>query len=154
PIRISARQNSKGSGVEIEPTGDPPPGPGRLVHANWSEANRIAWTRLGQQREVGADDGRNHGVATGRLMIHVQGDQLARWRDLKSARRHGHGQDLVRLQPQTGRLEAETHAVDLRGNATGGRAQAVERVTGEGIRVRPRDDADLPWTLQRQAMRR
>src|SRR5438552_16598436 len=59
------RQNSMGSVVEIEPTRDPPPGPGCLVHANWSEANRVAWTRLGQQREVGADDGRNHRVATG-----------------------------------------------------------------------------------------
>src|SRR5256714_5714394 len=150
----AARQNSMGSGAGSEPTRDPPPGPGCLVQANWSEANRIAWTRLGQQREVGADDGRNHGVATGRLMIDVQDDQVARWGDLNGTLGHWHGQDLCRLQPQRGRLEPETHAVDLRGNATGRRAQAVERGTGEAIRVRARDNADLPWTLQRQAMRR
>ncbi len=70
-----ARQNSMGLQVELEPAGHPPPRAGRLLRVDGTEANGVPGPRLGQQWEVGIDDGRNHRVTAGGLVIDVQDDQ-------------------------------------------------------------------------------
>src|SRR6266699_3808972 len=56
------------------------------------------------------------------------------------------------LQPQSGRRQAQAHAVDLGRDTTGRCGEPLERVVGKRILLRAGDDADLPRAACREAV--
>ena len=58
------------------------------------------------------------------------------------------------MQAEGRGLEAQAHTVDLGRDATGGRAQSLERVADKGITLRTGDHPHLPGTPEREAMGR
>src|SRR3984893_605599 len=139
--------------VELEPAGQPPPGAGCFSRVDDTKADRVGRTSLRQQWQVRRDHGRDHRVAAARLVIDVQDDQPARRGDLYAAGGHRYREDLLRLQTQPRRFQAQTHTVDRGRHKTRGRAEALERVTGEGIGLRPRHNPDLPGATDGQPVR-
>src|SRR5438132_589069 len=145
-------ENSIGLQVELQPAAHTPLRSGRLGLVDLSEPHRVSGASLRQQWQVGANDGCDHRVPAGRLVIDMEHDQPARWGHLDGARGHRHGQDLLGPQAQPGRLQAQTHAVDLWRDATGRGGEPLERVLRKRIELRAGDDVDLPWAACGEAM--
>jgi len=63
--------------LRVEPVRQPAGGASRLCRIHRAEANGVAGAGLGEQRKIGADDGRDHRIAARRLVIDMQDDQSA-----------------------------------------------------------------------------
>src|SRR5260370_20483396 len=146
--RIRPREMVSAYRLELQPTGEPAPGTNGLIRIDHAKADRVAGTGLGEERQVRADHGSDHRVTAGRLVVDMQDNQPAGRGDLDGARGHRHREDLLRLHAPSGGLQAQAHTIDLRSDATRRRAQPLERVTNEGVKLRTSNSAHLPGATE------